>query len=156
MRKNDIKPINKTGLLIFRAVADPRNSPKNAKYREINRFFREFAPENPAKWWLFSAKYQKPWQDELGSRCPKGGRAYSAKEGHCLGGNHGNQVSANHLAPSHWKELSGIRNKTHTLIPIQGWEEWLAKTSSITGHELQWSAKINKAKQSSAEICNHM
>ena len=26
-----------TGLLIFRAVADPRNSPKNAKYREIRQ-----------------------------------------------------------------------------------------------------------------------
>ena len=26
-----------SGLLIFRAVADPRNSPKNAKYREIRQ-----------------------------------------------------------------------------------------------------------------------
>ena len=49
MRKNYIKPINKTGLLIFCAVADSRNSPKNAKYREIDRFFCKFAPENPAK-----------------------------------------------------------------------------------------------------------
>ena len=56
-----------TGLLIFRAVAEPRNSgisakiPRNQpivpriltfsprKSREIGRFFREFAPENPAK-----------------------------------------------------------------------------------------------------------
>ena len=28
---------------------------------EIGRFSREFAPENPAKFCFFSAKYQKPW-----------------------------------------------------------------------------------------------
>ena len=28
---------------------------------EIGWFFREFAPENPAKFCFFSAKYQKPW-----------------------------------------------------------------------------------------------
>ena len=31
----------------------------------------------------------------------KGGRAYSTKGEPCLGGNHGNQASANHPAPSH-------------------------------------------------------
>ena len=36
------------------------------KSREIGRFFREFAPENPAKFCFFSAKYQKPW---LKQRC---------------------------------------------------------------------------------------
>ena len=30
------------------------------KSREIGRFFREFAPENPAKFCFFSVKYQKP------------------------------------------------------------------------------------------------
>ena len=30
------------------------------KSREIGRFFREFSPENPAKFCFFSAKYQKP------------------------------------------------------------------------------------------------
>ena len=29
--------------------------------REIGRFFREFANENPTKFCFFSAKYQKPW-----------------------------------------------------------------------------------------------
>ena len=31
------------------------------KSHEIGWFFRKFAPENPAKFCLFSAKYQKPW-----------------------------------------------------------------------------------------------
>ena len=30
--------------------------------REIGRFFREFVPENPAKFDFFSATYQKPWR----------------------------------------------------------------------------------------------
>ena len=30
-------------------------------FREIGQFFHEFAPENPAKFGFFSAKYQKPW-----------------------------------------------------------------------------------------------
>ena len=41
-------------------------------------------------------------------------------------------------------------------IPIQGWEDWEQKPADITGHDLQWSAKMNKAKQSRAQICNHM
>ena len=32
------------------------------KAREIGRFFREFAPENPAKFCFFSAKYQNAWK----------------------------------------------------------------------------------------------
>ena len=43
----------------------------------------------------------------LGEGCLKGGRAYSAKEEPCLGGNHGNQASANHPKktsdPSAWR-----------------------------------------------------
>ena len=36
-----------------------------------------------------------------GSRCLKGEIAYSKKGEHCLGGKHGNQVSANHPALSY-------------------------------------------------------
>ena len=41
-------------------------------------------------------------------------------------------------------------------LPIRGWEEWEQKPADITGRELQWSAKISKAKQERAEICNHI
>ena len=41
-------------------------------------------------------------------------------------------------------------------LPIRGWEEWEQKPADITGRELQWSAKIRKAKQSRAQICNHI
>ena len=41
-------------------------------------------------------------------------------------------------------------------LPIRGWEEWERKPADITGRELQWSAKISKAKQGRAEICNHI
>ena len=37
----------------------PRKSREN-----IGRFFREFAPENSAKFCFFSAKYQKPWDND--------------------------------------------------------------------------------------------
>ena len=36
----------------------PLKFPRN--FREIGRFFREFVPENPAKFDFFSATYQKP------------------------------------------------------------------------------------------------
>ena len=39
------------GLLIFRAVAEPRDSGKSP---EIGRFFREFVPKNPAKFDVYS------------------------------------------------------------------------------------------------------
>ena len=36
---------------------------------EIGRFFREFAPENPAKFCFFSTKYQKPWNKDVFEQC---------------------------------------------------------------------------------------
>ena len=39
----------------------PRKFPRNS--REIGRFFREFVPENPAKFDFFPATYQKPCID---------------------------------------------------------------------------------------------
>ena len=39
------------------------------KSRKIGRFFREFAPENPAKFCFFSAKYQKPWLVHIRVTC---------------------------------------------------------------------------------------
>ena len=43
----------------FSARNWPRKFPRNS--REIGRFFREFVPENPAKFDFFSTTYQKPW-----------------------------------------------------------------------------------------------
>ena len=37
------------------------------KSREIGWFFHEFAPENPAKFCFFSAKYQKPCREVRGT-----------------------------------------------------------------------------------------
>lgn len=35
------------------------------KSRKIDQFFHEFAPENPAKFWFFSRKYQKPCIEQV-------------------------------------------------------------------------------------------
>ena len=43
----------------FSARNWPRKFPRNS--RKIGRFFREFVPENPAKFDFFSTTYQKPW-----------------------------------------------------------------------------------------------
>ena len=52
---------NTTNRLIFPWILTffPRKSCEN-----IGRFFREFAPENPAKFCFFSTKYQKPCDND--------------------------------------------------------------------------------------------
>ena len=85
-------------------------------------------------------------QDALGSRCLKGETAYSKDGEHCLGGKHGNQVSANHPALSYWK--SSVENLPQPILTYPGMAEVGAKPTDITGCEQRWSAKISKAKQS--------
>ena len=68
-RKNPAKWADFSAKFDFSPAKISRNRPIVAriltffprKCREIGRFFREFAPENPAKFcFFFSAKYQKP------------------------------------------------------------------------------------------------
>jgi len=73
-------------------------------------------------------------QDELGSRCLEGERAYSAKGEHYLGGNHGNQAT-NQSAPPYGN--SSVEYLAQPKLPIWGWEEWEQKPADITGCESQ-------------------
>ena len=41
------------------------------KFLRNRPFFREFAPENPAKFDFFSATYQKPWFNEQNNGCAR-------------------------------------------------------------------------------------
>ena len=84
-------------------------------------------------------------QDELGSRCLEGDRAYSAKGEHYLEGNHGNQAT-NQSAPPYGN--SSVEYLPQPILPIRGWVEWEQEPADITGCESQWSTKISKAKQS--------
>ena len=45
---------------------------------------------------------------------PKRWKALERNWQHCTDGNHGNHVSANYQAPSHWNEFSGILTEPHT------------------------------------------
>ena len=47
-----------------------------------------------------------------------GGPISSVKEDHCLGSNHDNHESANHLAPSHWK--SSVEYLPQTIFTYPG------------------------------------
>jgi len=55
------------------------------------------------------------------------GPIFRAKEEHCLGSNHDNQASTNHLAPSHWK--SSVEYLPQTILTYPGVGGVGAKTS---------------------------
>ena len=57
---NEICPKNNHKIGFFYQLLSGQVCPEN--FREIGRFFRDFVPENPAKFDFFSVTYQKPWQ----------------------------------------------------------------------------------------------
>ena len=81
----------------------------------------------------------------LGSGCIKGGRAYSAKREHCLGGNHGNQTSTNHLAPSHWKSSWNTNYVPQPKGEGEEWEQNQQISQAMNSNDPQRSAKKSKA-----------
>ena len=90
-------------------------------------------------------------QDELWSGCLKGGRACSAKGEQCLEGNHGNQASANHRVPSHWK--SSVEYLPQRILTYSGVGRVGAETSR---YHRSWIAMIRKDQQSKARQTRDM